>query len=311
MRFPFECGPLVKCLDGQPRKAFSVSLYIDESMRKEKAIAPAGEEKELPKEMTLDDILDLKDLITQPPTMSTGRGKELLVEEGTIFFLEVQNRDPKTQAHVTIMMNTDVQGIWRLRPNEKLNIRHPALGDKTDSGKWEVGAEEKVIDADMKKGKTVNHTNRISRSGIISGKGGTVEIRFEPENNLPNTRDTPRNKTYELAGEEFVTAWGKIPVAAVQSSTFRMAVVPPADKSAQGVTSDELQAAMVAQSKMSGESARISQSDHKFSCMLYKPVTSPLQIDTKKTFKETFSFQISKHSEGSSSEPCSKKAKPE
>ena len=109
MRFPFECGPLVKCLDGQPRKAFSVSLYIDESMRKEKAIAPAGEEKELPKEMTLDDILDLKDLITQPPTMSTGRGKELLVEEGTIFFLEVQNRDPKTQAHVTIMMNTDVQ----------------------------------------------------------------------------------------------------------------------------------------------------------------------------------------------------------
>jgi len=299
-------GSSVKCMDGLSRLQFSVSLCIDESMKKDKSVAPAGEA-----ETSIDGLLDLLDLELSgkaPPTMVCGRGKELLVDAGTIFFLEVQNRDPKMAGHVMIKMNDDVQGIWRLRPNEKLNIRHPALSNEMDMGKWVVEEEMTAVDMDKEAGKTINHLNRISRSGKVQGKGGTVEIRFEPENNMANTRNQQRNKRYPVTGEEFTTASGKINVMAVQSSTYRMAVQPPADKSAAGVGDEELQKAMQAQAQLTGESARITQSGAKFSKLLYTPVTTALNIDTKEVTKSTvaFSFQI-----GDASSASNKRAKTE
>jgi len=305
-RFPHEFGENVKCMDGATRRPFVVSMCIDESMMKTKSVSDPQPET------SVDDLLDLLDLELEKgataPTVVMGRGKELLVEPGTVFFLEVQNRDVVKAAHVKVTMNGDVQGVWRLRPNEKLNIRHPALANKNDLAKWAVDREEDANKADVAAGKSISHTNRISRSGKINGKRGTVEIQFEPENNQPNTKTTKRNRAVPEDGEELLTAYGKAKVAPVVSSTYRMAVQPPADKSAAGVGGDDLQKLLAAQGVLCGESAGITQSGQMFSKLLYKPANVGLDVDEKLSYTETFSFQIGK-SEGESSDAPSKKAK--
>jgi len=231
------------------------------------------------------------------------------VKPGTLLFFEVQNRNPKAHAHATVYMNGDVQGIWRLRPNEKVNIRHPALGDPaSDKGKFEVQKEEAAIERDLAAGKAVNHTTRESRESL-HGVGGTVTIRFEAENNTANTRNVTRNKRYEEDGEEFTTTKGKIKVAAVVSKSHRLAVKPPEGKS-MGVIDDEaLQAMMKASAKKCGEPARITQSEAKFSTMLYQKEPSPLDLDNRNSYSDTFSFQVT--SEDAPEEPPSKRAKTE
>ena len=125
-------------------------------------------------------------------------------------------------------------------------------------------------------------------------------------------RGTKRNKHVPEEGEAYQTSYSKsVNVVPVVSSTYRMAVAPPVELSAMGVSSEVLQSAMAAVAKKSGESAGITQSGQMFSKMLYKPVTGGLDVDLKKSYTETFSFQVAGQlAEAMSDEPKTiKKAK--
>jgi hypothetical protein len=48
-----------------------------------------------------------------------------VVDDESTFFVEVQNMDSCSAADIKLSLNDQVQGIWRLRPREVVNIRHP------------------------------------------------------------------------------------------------------------------------------------------------------------------------------------------
>ena len=102
-KWPHEYGESVKCLDGGSRPQYAVAMCIDGSMQKFKTVTPA--------EASVDDLLDVIDIAEAtgkaPATVGFGRGKELLVEPGTVFYLRFENRDPHRMAHAIVKMNGD------------------------------------------------------------------------------------------------------------------------------------------------------------------------------------------------------------
>jgi len=209
--FKADFGPNVKVpgYSGMHR-AFSARVLLDEHKGPEGSQMKEGEKKE----RTIEELIDLGDLSSLTPKefaqlpaydreanlskvrvlqmlaigaqpKHKGRGCEILINDKAVFFLELQNRDPEKLTLAEVKINGLVAGCYVLRPNEKLNVRHPAVGlsddeKKKDKKKWVVYTQDEGIARAAAKGERIGAMSKELKDKVVS-ECASIEVKFFPE----------------------------------------------------------------------------------------------------------------------------------
>jgi hypothetical protein len=94
----------------------------------------------------------------------------IVLDSGSTYYLEVQNKYKKRRCDATLEIDGEFRGIFRMRPKEKINIRHPYN--------------------DQHSFKIVSRNRAVKRTGASATRyDGMVKLTLEPEWDLLKQHD--------------------------------------------------------------------------------------------------------------------------
>lgn len=307
--YPFVCemkldekkGPRGKLSEGQTKQR-NIEELLDLADMTEANPAEFKAKSAAEKEEIYSKVRTLQMLASGKEARNAGRGCEVMAEDGAVIFLGVQNRHPEKRALVEVKMNDLTAGLYVLRPNERVNIRHPCVGESAeekaqDRKKWKVVTDDVYTEESAKKKQKIGATSKVVGEKVVS-KAPSVEVTFLPEHTAaeaaamgPSTRTAAHPpELYDPAkGLTRQTVWGERAVTAVVSKTYRRAVAP-ATLGAKGKVYEDFT------TPAAGLPAAVGQGDD-FSAVLYDTYGESFTVAKHLAKAETltrFSFLIKK-----------------